>query len=174
MEYAAKGDLFDYVVHKENLTEDEAWPFFRQLILGVKYCHGKMVAHRDLKLENLLLDENLNLKISYFGLSAIMVDNKMLKMSCGSPHYAAPEVLSGDPYHGTEVDVWSCGVILYTALCGYYPYGDGNTATILDKIQTTHLDLPGHLSTDVQDLISRMLKVVPDRRFTITEISKHP
>lgn len=96
MEYASKGDFFDYVASRKSLEEAEARPFFRQLIAGLEYCHGKMVAHRDLKLGNLLLDENLNLKITDFGLSAFMNDSNMLNESCGSPHYAAPEVLSGE------------------------------------------------------------------------------
>ena len=100
------------------LEERDARKFFQQIISGVDYCHRHMVVHRDLKPENLLLDSRMNVKIADFGLSNIMTDGNFLKTSCGSPNYAAPEVISGMLYAGPEVDVWSCGVILYVLLCG--------------------------------------------------------
>ncbi|KAG2283802.1 hypothetical protein Bca52824_055022 [Brassica carinata] len=107
------GELFDYIVEKGRLQEEEA--HFEQIISGVEYCHRNMVVHRDLKPENLLLDSRCNIKIADFGLSNVMRDGHFLKTSCGSPNYAAPEVISGKLYAGP--DVWSCGVILYALLC---------------------------------------------------------
>ncbi|XP_013617826.1 PREDICTED: probable serine/threonine-protein kinase MARK-C [Brassica oleracea var. oleracea] len=109
------GELFDYIVEKGRLQEEEARNFFQQIISGVEYCHRNMVVHRDLKPENLLLDSRCNIKIADFGLSNVMRDGHFLKTSCGSPNYAAPEVISGKLYAGP--DVWSCGVILYALLC---------------------------------------------------------
>ena len=119
MEYVKSGELFDYIVEKGRLGENEARHFFQQIVSGVEYCHRNMVVHRDLKPENLLLDAKSNVKIADFGLSNVMRDGHFLKTSCGSPNYAAPEVISGKLYSGPEVDVWSCGVILYALLCGY-------------------------------------------------------
>ena len=90
---AQAGELFDYIVEKGRLLEDEARHFFQQIISGVEYCHRNMVVHRDLKPENLLLDSKMNIKIADFGLSNVMRDGHFLKTSCGSPNYAAPEVV---------------------------------------------------------------------------------
>ncbi|KAL5149994.1 SNF1-related protein kinase catalytic subunit alpha KIN10 [Glycine soja] len=135
MEYVKSGELFDYIVEKGRLQEDEARHFFQQIISGVEYCHRNMVVHRDLKPENLLLDSKFNIKIADFGLSNIMRDGHFLKTSCGSPNYAAPEVISGKLYAGPEVDVWSCGVILYALLCGTLPFDDENIPNLFKKIK---------------------------------------
>ena len=116
LEYVAGGELFDYIVSKGRLSTDEARHFFHQIVAGVEYCHFYRIVHRDLKPENLLLDADNNIKIADFGLSNVMEDGDFLRTSCGSPNYAAPEVISGNLYAGPEVDVWSCGVILYALL----------------------------------------------------------
>ena len=117
------------------LTEDKARRFFQQIMSGVEYCHRHNVVHRDLKPENLLLDQNLNVKIADFGLSNMMTDGEFLRTSCGSPNYAAPEVISGKLYAGPEVDIWSCGVILYALLCGTLPFDDEHVPTLFRKIK---------------------------------------
>ncbi|WVZ13381.1 hypothetical protein V8G54_010947, partial [Vigna mungo] len=190
MEYVKSGELFDYIVEKGRLQEDEARHFFQQIISGVEYCHRNMVVHRDLKPENLLLDSKFNIKIADFGLSNIMRDGHFLKTSCGSPNYAAPEVISGKLYAGPEVDVWSCGVILYALLCGTLPFDDENIPNLFKKIKVILLSiflflsmfkilggiytLPSHLSPGARDLIPRMLVVDPMKRMTIPEIRHHP
>ncbi|ONK79804.1 uncharacterized protein A4U43_C01F10240 [Asparagus officinalis] len=133
-----------------------------------------MVVHRDLKPENLLLDSKCNVKIADFGLSNIMRDGHFLKTSCGSPNYAAPEVISGKLYAGPEVDVWSCGVILYALLCGTLPFDDENIPNLFKKIKGGIYTLPSHLSALARDLIPRMLVVDPMKRMTIREIREHP
>ncbi|QCD92644.1 SNF1-related protein kinase catalytic subunit alpha KIN10-like [Vigna unguiculata] len=173
MEYVKSGELFDYIVEKGRLQEDEARHFFQQIISGVEYCHRNMVVHRDLKPENLLL-EKFNIKIADFGLSNIMRDGHFLKTSCGSPNYAAPEVISGKLYAGPEVDVWSCGVILYALLCGTLPFDDENIPNLFKKIKGGIYTLPSHLSPGARDLIPRMLVVDPMKRMTILEIRQHP
>ncbi|GFP91758.1 snf1-related protein kinase catalytic subunit alpha kin10 [Phtheirospermum japonicum] len=173
MEYVKSGELFDYIVEKGRLYEDEARMFFQQIISGVEYCHRNMVVHRDLKPENLLLDSKHNVKIADFGLSNIMRDGHFLKTSCGSPNYAAPEVISGKLYAGPEVDVWSCGVILYALLCGTLPFDDENIPNLFKKIKGGIYTLPSHLSASARDLIPRMLIVDPMKRMTIPEIRTH-
>ena len=174
MEYVKSGELFDYIVEKGRLQEDEARSFFQQIISGVEYCHRNMVVHRDLKPENLLLDSKWNVKIADFGLSNIMRDGHFLKTSCGSPNYAAPEVISGKLYAGPEVDVWSCGVILYALLCGTLPFDDENIPNLFKKIKCGIYTLPSHLSPGARDLIPRLLVVDPMKRMTIPEIRQHP
>jgi len=131
-----------------------------------------MVVHRDLKPENLLLDSKSNVKIADFGLSNIMRDGHFLKTSCGSPNYAAPEVISGKLYAGPEVDVWSCGVILYALLCGSLPFDDENIPNLFKKIKNGIYFLPSHLSPGSRDLIPRMLIVDPLKRITIPEVRR--
>lgn len=126
--------------------------------------------HRDLKPENLLLDADNNVKIADFGLSNVMEDGDFLRTSCGSPNYAAPEVISGSLYAGPEVDVWSCGVILYALLCGSLPFDDESIPNLFKKIRGGMYSLPSHLSEMARDLIPRMLVVDPMKRITIPEI----
>ena len=133
-----------------------------------------MVVHRDLKPENLLLDSELNVKIADFGLSNIMEDGDFLKTSCGSPNYAAPEVISGKLYAGPEVDVWSCGVILYALLCGRLPFDEENIPSLFRKIKEGIYVIPSHLSESSKHLLSRILVVDPLKRATIAEIRQHP
>jgi 5'-AMP-activated protein kinase catalytic alpha subunit len=132
-----------------------------------------MVTHRDLKPENLLLDSNLHIKIADFGLSNTMKDGEFLKTSCGSPNYASPEVVSGKSYVGPEVDVWSCGVVLYALLCGSLPFDDENVPNLFRKIKHGNFTLPGHLSSEAKDLIVQMLVVDPTRRITFAQIRRH-
>ncbi|XP_074590089.1 SNF1-related protein kinase catalytic subunit alpha KIN10-like [Curcuma longa] len=172
-EYVKAGELFDYIVEKGRLQEVEARRFFQQIISGVEYCHRNMVAHRDLKPENLLLDSKCNVKIADFGLSNVMRDGHFLKTSCGSPNYAAPEVISGKLYAGPEVDVWSCGVILYALLCGTLPFDDENIPNLFKKIKGGIYTLPSHLSALARDLIPKMLVVDPMKRITIPQIREH-
>lgn len=174
IEYSSGGELFDYIVERGRLTEKEARRFFQQILSGVEYCHKNMIAHRDLKPENLLLDENSNVKIADFGLSNCMRDGWFLKTSCGSPNYAAPEVISGRLYAGPEVDIWSCGVILYALLCGTLPFDDESIPYLFKKIKGGIYILPSYLSDLSKDLIAKMLVTDPLKRISIDEIRMHP
>lgn len=173
IEYAG-GELFQYIVDNGRMEESEARRFFQQIIAATDYCHRHKIAHRDLKPENLLLDEFLNVKIGDFGLSNFMTDGDFLKTSCGSPNYAAPEVISGRLYSGPEVDVWSCGVILYVMLCGRLPFDDDYIPTLFMKINKGIYTLPPYLSQEAKDLLSSMLVVDPVKRITIAEIQQLP
>jgi len=174
MEYGSGGELFDYIVSKGRLHEDEARQFFQHIISGVAYCHEHAVVHRDLKPENLLLSGDYNVKVADFGLSNLMCDGEFLRTSCGSPNYAAPEVISGQLYAGPEVDIWSCGVILYALLCGSLPFDDESIPKLFKKIKNGVYPMPSHLSELSRDLIPRMLLVEPMKRIKIEEIRQHP
>lgn len=174
MEYVPGGELFDLIVKVVKLPEKEARRVFQQIICGVEYLHQHMVVHRDLKPENLLLDSHKNVKIADFGLSNFLRDGEFLKTSCGSPNYAAPEVISGQLYAGPEIDVWSCGVILYALLVGTLPFEDEYVPTLFKKIKQGDYKIPAFVSQGAQQLISGMLTVNPVERITIAEIRQHP
>ena len=179
MEYCKLGELFDYIVKYKRLSEEEASNFFYQLINGVEYIHSQGIAHRDLKPENLLLTEDKVLKIIDFGLSHEFEEEEFLKTKCGSPSYAAPEIISKPNYNGFKIDVWCCGIILYAMLCGYLPFdGDddaqNNNVKLFQNILECEPELPDFLSNISKDLIMRILNPDPDKRITIEQIKKHP
>ena len=179
MEYCKYGELFDYIVKYKRLSENEASNFFYQLINGVEYIHSQGIAHRDLKPENLLLTENKTLKIIDFGLSHEFEEEEFLKTKCGSPSYAAPEIISKPNYNGFKIDVWCCGIILYAMLCGYLPFdGDedttNNNVKLFQNILQCEPELPDFLSDISKDLIMSILNPAPDKRITIEEIKNHP
>ncbi|GAB6028454.1 hypothetical protein CHUAL_002615 [Chamberlinius hualienensis] len=176
MEHCSGGELFDYIVERDRLDENEARLFFKQIVSSIGYLHARGYAHRDLKPENLLLDDEQNIKMIDFGLCA-NPENGMdtqLDTCCGSPAYAAPELISGKFYYGNEVDVWSMGVLLYALLCGFLPFDDENVTNLYKKIQTGVYEKPGWLSCVSIDLIDRMLQVNPRKRIKVQEILRHP
>ncbi|KAH9977846.1 kinase-like domain-containing protein [Lactifluus volemus] len=173
LEYAG-GELFNYIVANGRMPEHQARRFFQQLISGIEYSHRLKIVHRDLKPENVLLDDDLNVKIADFGLSNEIKDGDFLKTSCGSPNYAAPEVIRGGLYTGPEIDVWSAGVILYVMLCGRLPFEDEDVHTLFTKISQGTYHTPSHLSPHARSLITGMLAVDPVKRITVPEIIQHP
>eukprot|EP00127_Corallochytrium_limacisporum_P000182 Clim_evm43s6 gene=Clim_evmTU43s6 len=174
MEYASGGELFDYIVSRRRLKDAEARHFFRQMLSAVSYCHQNSLIHRDLKPENLLLDENRQIKIIDFGFSNMFYHDNMMATYCGSPYYAAPEMVLGKTYVGPEVDVWSMGIILYALLCGFLPFDDSNVKRLYDKIVVGTYQCPPHMSPEAKHLLSRMIVVNRRDRATIEEIMKHP
>ncbi|KFD54808.1 hypothetical protein M514_04242 [Trichuris suis] len=175
-EYCSGGELFDYIVKKDGLLEPEARLFFRQIIAAVTFVHENGFAHRDLKPENLLLTEDLRLKLIDFGLCAKPESGlkSFLKTCCGSPAYAAPELISGKEYCGNEADIWSMGVLLYTLLCGRLPFDDDNVTIIYKKIMAGHYDEPKWLSSSVRSLLRSMLQTDPKKRIKAKELLVHP
>ncbi|NXN47376.1 NUAK2 kinase, partial [Rhinoptilus africanus] len=172
MEYASKGDLYDYISERQRLTEQEARHFFRQVVSAVYYCHKNGIVHRDLKLENILLDANGNIKIADFGLSNVYQQDKLLQTYCGSPLYASPEIINGRPYKGPEVDSWSLGVLLYILVHGTMPFDGHDYKTLVKQITSGDYREPTKLS-DACGLIRWMLMVNPERRATIEDIATH-
>ncbi|KAL8168384.1 hypothetical protein V2J09_009883 [Rumex salicifolius] len=182
MEYAAGGELFERICNAGRFSEDEARYFFQQLISGVSFCHSMQICHRDLKLENTLLDGSAapRLKICDFGYSKSSLLHSRPKSTVGTPAYIAPEVLSRREYDGKTADVWSCGVTLYVMLVGAYPFEDQedpkNFRKTISRIMAVQYKIPDyvHISQDCRQLISRIFVANPSRRITIKEIKNHP
>ncbi|KAH0846147.1 hypothetical protein FOPE_11009 [Fonsecaea pedrosoi] len=174
LEYVAGGELFDYVSGNGALPEDEAVRLFRQIIAGLSYCHRFNICHRDLKPENILLDSNRNIKLADFGMAALQPDGTWLNTSCGSPHYAAPEIIQGNQYRGDKADIWSTGIILYAMLNGFLPFDGGSLANTLRLVKKGEYFLPPNLSIEAADLIQRILQKRPEKRITMEEIWAHP
>ncbi|KAL8473358.1 hypothetical protein ACS0TY_030260 [Phlomoides rotata] len=182
MEYAAGGELFDRICTAGRFSEDEARYFFQQLISGVSYCHSMQICHRDLKLENTLLDGSPapRLKICDFGYSKSSVLHSRPKSTVGTPAYIAPEVFSRREYDGKLADVWSCGVTLYVMLVGAYPFEDPddpkNFRKTISKIMGVQYKFPDyvHISQDCRHLLSRIFVTNSSMRINIKEIKSHP
>ena len=175
MEYVEGGELFDHLVACGRLEVDQARNYFRQIMFGVDHCHSFNICHRDLKPENLLLSKDkTEVKVADFGMAALQHSGRMLETSCGSPHYASPEIVSGKAYIGTATDIWSCGIILFALLCGKLPFDDPHMSTLLQKVKEGKFEMPKHLKDEAaKDLISKMLVVDPRKRYMMKEIFQH-
>ncbi|EHB13460.1 BR serine/threonine-protein kinase 1 [Heterocephalus glaber] len=242
LEHVSGGELFDYLVKKGRLTPKEARKFFRQIVSALDFCHSYSICHRDLKPENLLLDEknniriadfgmaslqvgdslletscgsphyacpevikgekydgrradmwscgvilfallvpeNLlldeknNIRIADFGMASLQVGDSLLETSCGSPHYACPEVIKGEKYDGRRADMWSCGVILFALLVGALPFDDDNLRQLLEKVKRGVFHMPHFIPPDCQSLLRGMIEVEPEKRLSLEQIQKHP
>ena len=174
MDYCENGELFDYIVKHHVLTEDETALFFYQLINGVEHIHSKHVVHRDLKPENLLLTKSNMLKIIDFGLSNHFSGSncKLLETKCGSPSYAAPEIIKGFPYDGRKTDVWCCGIITYAMICGYLPFEGEENKEIFDNVLKGVIDFPENVPEHVEYIIREMLIEEPTERIVIADIKR--
>ena len=174
MEYCEGGELFNYIVEKQKLSENETAFFFYQIIKGVEYIHSKGIAHRDLKPENLLLDKDKKIKIIDFGLSNYFDGIQKLETPCGSPCYASPEMVGGNKYNGFFIDVWATGIILFAMLCGYLPFEDDNNDILFKQILSGKINYPSYLSEMSKDLLNKIIETEPEKRIKIEEIKKHP
>ena len=148
MEYCEGGELFNYIVKNQRLSEEEAAFFYYQLINGLEYIHSLGIVHRDLKPENLLLTNDHLLKIIDFGLSNYFTndaDQKLLITPCGSPCYASPEMVAGKKYNGFKIDIWATGIVLYAMLCGYLPFEDKNNDDLFKKILECKVKYPRYI-----------------------------
>lgn len=172
IEYAKGGELLQKVT-KRRLKENTLRRYFQQLIFAVNFCHKMGVYHRDLKPENLLLDEYGSLKVSDFGLSALTESKRqdgLLHTACGTPAYAAPEVICRKGYDGAKADIWSCGVVLFVLLAGHLPFYDQNIMEMYRKIRKAEYECPDWFSPQVRRLLSRMLDPNPHTRISIDKI----
>ena len=175
MEYCNDSDLYDYIVSKRKLSEYESCRLFHQMVDGIEYLHSLGIVHRDLKPENLLLDnKKKDLKLADFGLSNTYTRSNMyLNTPCGSPCYAAPEMIEGKKYLGSCVDIWSMGVVLFSMLCGYLPFDEENQDRLFDKIIAGQFSIPEILSPSCRDLIKSILNTDPNRRYNFKQIKEH-
>lgn len=180
LELASGGELFEYILSRKHLKDDCARKFFCQLVSGVAYLHSSGVVHRDLKLENLLLSSNNNLYISDFGFANTTSTEVLMSTSCGSPCYAAPELVTANGYVGESADIWSLGVILYAMLAGYLPFDDdpnnpdgGNINLLYKYILETELRFPSFMSESSIDLLKNILVPDPKKRYNMREIMEH-
>ncbi|EPX72613.1 CAMK/CAMKL/KIN4 protein kinase Ppk1 [Schizosaccharomyces octosporus yFS286] len=195
LDYVSGGELFDYILASRRLEDEMACKLFAQLISGVGYLHSKGVVHRDLKLENILLDSKKNIIIADFGFATTFgqfgsqnnqvstAKPDLFRTSCGSPCYAAPELVNckTGSYAGTQADIWSCGVILYAMLAGYLPFDDDphnpngeNVVRLYKYICSTSLIFPEYINDKPRDLLRKILVPDPSRRLSMFGIMRHP
>ncbi|KAJ6474707.1 kinase-like domain-containing protein, partial [Mycena vitilis] len=172
-ELCSGGELFDYLVEKGRLSEDETKIIFGQLCLAVGYLHDKGIVHRDLKLENVLLDERCRVKLGDFGFTREFERGTYMETFCGTTGYASPEMLQGRKYLGPEVDVWSLGIILYCLLTGTLPFDDDDEDLMRQKIIVGKFEDPEWLSNESRDLIKNILHQDPTKRLPISQILTH-
>ncbi|XP_066895800.1 maternal embryonic leucine zipper kinase isoform X2 [Kogia breviceps] len=176
LEYCPGGELFDYIISQDRLSEEETRVVFRQIVSAVAFVHSQGFAHRDLKPENLLFDEDHKLKLIDFGLCAKPKGNKdyHLQTCCGSLAYAAPELIQGRSYLGSEADVWSMGILLYVLMCGFLPFDDDNVMALYKKIMRGKYEVPKWLSPSSILLLQQMLQVDPKKRISVKNLLNHP
>ncbi|KAL2069117.1 hypothetical protein VTL71DRAFT_15455 [Oculimacula yallundae] len=180
LEFCDDGELFEHIEQRGRLDEEEAIKYFRQMLSAIGYCHSFKICHRDLKCENILLTKNGAVKVADFGMAALkQAPDHKLKTSCGSPHYAAPELISGAEYRGDSIDTWSLGIVLFAMLAGRLPFdveGSSQEALgpLLRKIKRGQYSMPPELSEDAKSLMHRILQVNPKDRIRLQQIWKHP
>lgn len=175
MEFLPGGELYDYIVSQKRLGEEEAFLFFIQVVSAVEYLHSLNIVHRDLKPENLLLDKDKRtLKLVDFGLGRFYEQDAKIETACGSPCYAPPEMLSKLKYDPIKADIWSLGIVLFAMLAGFLPFDDENTDVLYKKIIEGKFKMPGSISLDVADLLSKIIHTDPEQRLSLAEIKIHP
>lgn len=172
-EYVQGSQLFDIILEKGPIKESNARRIFRQMLSAINYIHENSISHRDLKIENILMDESGNSKIIDFGLSNFYDNRYLLSTFCGSLYFAAPELLTGKKYLGPEIDIWSLGIILYVMICGTVPFDDKDIHSLQIKIKNAKIKFPNFVSKSAKNLISGMLLVNPSNRYSLKEIIGH-
>ena len=173
-EFIDGGQMLDYIISHGRLRERAARKFARQIGSALEYCHRNSIVHRDLKIENILISKNGNIKIIDFGLSNLYAPGRHLSTFCGSLYFAAPELLNAKVYTGPEVDVWSFGIVLYVLVCGKVPFDDQSMPALHAKIKRGMVEYPAWLSNECKSLLGRMLVTNPAERATLTEVLAHP
>ncbi|PWZ30440.1 CBL-interacting protein kinase 4 [Zea mays] len=179
MELAPGGDLLSKIaaLPRRRLPEHAVRRVFGQLVAALSYCHARGVAHRDVKPQNVLLDGNGALKVSDFGLSALpdsLRDDGRLHTACGTPAYAAPEVLRRKAYDGAKADAWSCGVILFVLLAGHLPFDDANITDMCRRAHRREFQFPEWVSQPARWLVNRLLDPNPVTRVAVETLTTHP
>ena len=176
MELVKGHSLLHYIKQKseKRLTEYEAIRIFKQILLAIEYCHKMNVVHRDIKMENILLDDRLDAKLIDFGFSTWVIPAQKLKIFCGTPSYMAPEIVNKKEYYGPPADMWSLGILLYAMLCGHFPFRAHTEFELYRNISKGIFNVPSHVSEGAKKLISKLLSVDPKRRITAEKASIDP
>ncbi|GAA5801016.1 hypothetical protein HPULCUR_006456 [Helicostylum pulchrum] len=175
MDFVNGGQLLHYIVKRQRLSDRRTRQFSRQIVSALDYLHRNSIVHRDLKIENIMIDKSgRNIKIIDFGLSNLFCPERQLTTYCGSLYFAAPELLKANPYSGPEVDVWSLGVVIYVMATGSVPFDDKSMPGLHDKIKKGYVNYPAHLSDECKDLLSRIFITEPTQRIIMTDIIHHP
>jgi len=179
LELAPNGELFDYLVRSGKLDGEEAKKIFRQLISAVQYCHRNNVCHRDIKPENVLLADGNEIKLADFGFATHMhmasdQSENWADTSCGSPHYASPEVIAGQRYQGPQADTWSCGVMLFALLTGGLPFDGDSIPQLLRAVKSGKFSIPQWVDPSAAELIRSMLALRPEDRPSLDTVMNHP
>ncbi|KAK6521438.1 hypothetical protein TWF506_001652 [Arthrobotrys conoides] len=174
LEYCPGAELYDYLIKNGRLSTETAQKIFAQLVGAVAYVHQKNCVHRDLKLENIMLDRHENVKLCDFGFTREYEKHRQLQTFCGTVCYSAPEMVKGEKYHGQAVDVWSLGVILYALLCGELPFDEDDETSTKLKILNEEPKYPEHLDADAVTLIKSLLSKRPISRPALLDILTHP
>ncbi|KAI8889699.1 Pkinase-domain-containing protein [Backusella circina FSU 941] len=175
MDYVNGSQLLHYIVKRQRLSENRTRHFSRQIVSALDYLHRNSIAHRDLKIENIMVDKSgRNIKIIDFGLSNLFCPERQLTTFCGSLYFAAPELLKANPYTGPEVDIWSLGVVIFVMATGSVPFDDKSMPGLHDKIKKGHVQYPEHLNPGCTDLLSSIFIVDPSKRIVMTDIVNHP
>ena len=174
MEYISGGNLQNFVKKRRKLCEKTAKILFRQIIQGIRYIHSKGIVHRDIKLENILLDLNNIIKICDFGVGKLIKPNTILKDQCGTPVYMAPEILRGNGYKGFPVDIWSAGVALYIMLSGTLPFNKDKEHDLEYSILNNNIKEIKDISDEGNHLLKNILEKDPNKRYTCNQILEHP
>ena len=176
MELCEGGELFDYIVSKERLDENQACHFFQEIINALDYLHSQNIVHRDIKPENMLLDkikDKISIKIIDFGISTSYTNEALLSTPCGTATYAPPEMHKGEEYYGLLSDVWSSGVVLYAMVYGYLPFCEEDEDVNIKNIIAGDYELAEEVSEDVRDLIKHCMDIDPLERYDLDQIKQH-
>jgi len=174
IEVCAGGDLLNYVRRRRRLKEDLAKCLFKQIIESLAYCHSKNILHRDIKLDNILLDANGQVKLCDFGVGKIVKKDEKMTEQCGTPAYIAPEILRDQGYYGFAVDIWSSGVVLFAMLYGTVPFKANNMTELQQIIMRADYKLKDDISLEARDLLKGLLEPDPENRLAVAEILSHP
>lgn len=174
MDYVNGGQLLHYIVKRQKLSEQHSRQFSRQIVSALDYMHRNSIVHRDLKIENILIDKTgRNIKIIDFGLSNLFCPERRLTTYCGSLYFAAPELLRASPYRGPEIDIWSLGVVIYVMVTGSVPFDDKSMPGLHEKIKRGQVAYPAHVSPSCRDLLSRIFVINPTKRIILADVLRH-